>query len=446
MTDWYGGDDGAAQIAAGNGHALVLGAGLAPYWLGDSVPDEAYVATPYSGYVTATGMPAVTYLQDGTWPAWLKLDSNTGVLSGTPAKTAAVTRIHVVASNIYGSVTNIFPIRVADTQLGPPAFITTSVPNGEVGLPYSFRIQASNSPVFYLSRADQYALPAGLALAEDGTLSGTPTAEDATIFFVMASNATDMVEQQFSISITSAGAAPEILTVSPLPAATLGEPYSVQFETDRAATFAQAGGALPAGLGLEPATGVLSGTPTASGAYAFTIQAANVVGTSTAEFALDVNAAPAITTATLPGGSIGTAYSQTIEATGWPVPVFALASGTLPGGLSLRPDGVISGKPTAAGTFTFAVAASNRVGTATNNYSIAIGAVQAPQFTAMTFIASNKTVKLEWTTPAATNTYLYWSTNISAADPTWKSLGKKKSPWTGPQTNSTPIYFRLRVP
>ena len=439
---------GVSQIAAGYGHALALGAGLAPYWLEDAIPAEAYVARAYAATVTATGMPAVTYHKSGNnWPSWLKLDARTGALSGTPTKTAKSAEFAVVASNIYGTVASAtLAIEVSDTPLDPPAFITTTVPDGEVGLPYRVAIVASNAAGYYLSRADQYQLPAGLALAEDGTLSGTPAAEDATVFYVMASNATDMVEQQFSIRITSASAAPEILTGSPLPAARLDEPYSVQFETDREATFAQTGGTLPAGLGLEPATGILSGSPTAPGAYAFTIQAANAVGTTTAEFALDVNAWPAIETETLPAGRIGAAYSGTLAATGWPVPVFALASGSLPGGLSLGADGVISGTPTAAGTFSFAVTASNLLGYATRDYSIAVSSVQAPQFTAMTFIASNKTLKLEWTTPVTTNTYVYWSTNISAATPAWKSLGRKTSGVVIAQTNSTPIYYRLRIP
>jgi hypothetical protein len=440
---------GVSQIAAGYGHGLALGAGLAPYWLEDSVPGEAYVARPYSGYVSATGMPAVVYHKAGNWPAWLKLDSGTGVLSGTPAATSRVVEVSVVASNEYGMEAKTFGIQVSDTPLDPPGFITTGIPNGEIGLSYSFRILASNAPVFHASRTDSYPLPAGLTLEEDGTLRGTPVEAYDSIFYVTASNATAAVEQEFRMTVTGPSAAPEIMTGSPLPPAVAGTAYSVQFETDREATFAIVAGQCPAGLDIEPASGVLSGTPAASGPFTFTVQAANSFGASTAEFELAVNAAPSITTAALPGGNLGTAYSQTIAATGWPVPTFALASGSLPGGLVLGADGVISGTPTAAGTFTFGAVASNAAGSDTRNFSIAIDStppVEAPRFTAMTFIASNKTVKLEWTTPNTNNTYLYWSTNISSATPAWKSMGRKKSGAAIAQTNNTPVYYRLRVP
>ena len=440
---------GASQIAAGYGHCLALGTGMAPRWLGDSVPGEAYVARAYSGSVSATGMPEVVYGKSGTWPSWLKIDSRTGVLSGTPTATSRVEQVSIVASNIYGMDSRTFEIQVLDTPVDPPEFITKGIPDAEVGLPYSFRIQAANSPLFYAVDTASYPLPAGLELAEDGTLSGTPTAEYDSIFYVMASNITASVTTNYLMHVGAPSAAPEILTGSPLPDAMLGEPWSVQIETDREATFAIINGNLPNGLDIEPATGVVSGTPGESGGFTFTVQAANSFGASSAEFALAVNAVPAITTETLSGGSLGKAYTQTIAATGWPVPTFALASGALPGGLSLGADGVISGTPTAAGTFTFGATASNTVGINTRNFSITIDSVQpvdAPRFTSMTFIASNKTVKLEWTTPATNNTTLYWSTNISSATPTWKSLGKKKSGVAVAKTNSTPIYYQLRTP
>lgn len=437
---------GVSMIAAGSGHCLALGDGMAPFWLGDAVPGDAFVDRDYAGSVSATGMPVVAYAKGTNWPSWLRLDGATGELSGRPTVTSGVVRITVFATNVYGAASNTFNVQVLETPLDPPEFVTTNVPNGEVGVRYDFRIVASNADGYYISR---YALPAGLELAEDGTISGTPAEEDATVFYVTASNAAWTVEREFSIRILGASAAPEILTGSPLNDAQLGEEYSAEIRTDRAAEFAVTGGKLPDGLEIARDTGVISGTPTEFGAFAFTVGASNGVGATSAEFELAVNAVPAISTESLPNGTVGEAYSRTLAATGWPVPTFALASGALPGGLALGADGVISGTPNAAGTFAFGATASNVAGSDTRAFSITIESVppvDPPRFTSMTFIASNKTVKFEWTTPVTTNTYLYWSTNIAATNATWKSMGRKKSGVAIAQTNNTPIYYRLRIP
>lgn len=72
----------------------------------------------------------------------------------------------------------------------------------------------------------------------------------------------------------------------------------------------------------------------------------------------------AITTASLPGGSIGTAYSMTLVATGGTVPyTWSVTAGTLPAGLSLNSaTGVINGTPTAAGSSTFTIQVRDSTG------------------------------------------------------------------------------------
>lgn len=65
---------------------------------------------------------------------------------------------------------------------------------------------------------------------------------------------------------------------------------------------------------------------------------------------------PDITTTSLPGGTVGSAYNQTLTATGGATPyTWALADGDLPPGLTLSSGGVISGDLTAAGTYEFTV-------------------------------------------------------------------------------------------
>ena len=70
---------------------------------------------------------------------------------------------------------------------------------------------------------------------------------------------------------------------------------------------------------------------------------------------------PAITTTSLGDGMAGSDYSATIVAVGRPAPTMTVTDGTFPPGLTLNPDGSITGTPTQAGTFTFTVMASNSV-------------------------------------------------------------------------------------
>jgi hypothetical protein len=91
---------------------------------------------------------------------------------------------------------------------------------------------------------------------------------------------------------------------------------------------------------------------------------------------------PVISTASLANGVAGSAYSQTLTATGGTTPyTWAVETGTLPAGLSLSPDGVISGTPTAAGASSFTVRVTDSASpatTATQALSITITAALVP--------------------------------------------------------------------
>lgn len=85
-----------------------------------------------------------------------------------------------------------------------------------------------------------------------------------------------------------------------------------------------------------------------------------------------VKYAPVITTESLPGGTVGTAYSQALAADGTAPISWSVTSGALPAGLTLSSDGKITGTPTAAGTSTFTVTATNASGSASKAFTITV--------------------------------------------------------------------------
>ena len=176
------------------------------------------------------------------------------------------------------------------------------------------------------------------------------------------------------------GGVPVINTASALPGGTLNTPYSQTLTAAGTApiTWALASGSsLPAGLTLSN-NGVISGTPTAAGSYSFTVTATNGSGQTTENMSIQINAAssgaPVINTASaLPNGTLNTSYSQTLTAAGTAPITWALASGSsLPAGLTLSANGIISGTPTKAGSYSFTVTATNSNGQTTENMSIQI--------------------------------------------------------------------------
>jgi hypothetical protein len=97
---------------------------------------------------------------------------------------------------------------------------------------------------------------------------------------------------------------------------------------------------------------------------------------SNANFTINTSGCTMITVnpATLPDGVLGTAYNQTITATGGTAPyTFAVTSGTLPPGLNLASDGGLTGTPTATGNYTFVITATDvNSCTGSRSYTVSI--------------------------------------------------------------------------
>ena len=134
-------------------------------------------------------------------------------------------------------------------------------------------------------------------------------------------------------------------------------------------------GTLPPGLTLNSSTGVLSGTPTAGGGYAFTVKITDTTGQSTTKaITLVIAAVPSLANAA-PPGQVGVAYSDPLAVTGGTGPfTWSVTSGTLPAGITLNATtGTLSGTPGTVGLSSFTVQVTDADGlTATQSLSITI--------------------------------------------------------------------------
>jgi hypothetical protein len=106
-------------------------------------------------------------------------------------------------------------------------------------------------------------------------------------------------------------------------------------------------GSLPTGLVLNEETCEISGTPTATGSFTFSITATDSAvppHTATRSFTVEIADPLVITTTTVPDGTEETAYNQALVATGGlGTKSWTITAGTLPTGITLSSAGVISG-------------------------------------------------------------------------------------------------------
>ncbi|MBT8395990.1 MAG: hypothetical protein HKO65_19705 [Gemmatimonadetes bacterium] len=296
----------------------------------------------------------------GVLPDGLALDPG-GTISGTPTGQGSSLFTVQVASAGETLVID-FSINVYH----PLAITSESLLDGKVGTAYSQTVSASGGSGVYSWSVLVGTLPDGLALdPSSGTISGIPTAEGTSDVTLQVASAGLTAVKEFSISITPALS----VTTTSLPNARVGIIYNFFLDADGGDgnfTWSVVAGVFPGGLNLHSGSGVISGTPNTAGIFPFTIQVASAGLTATADLTLGVYEFLVVTTTSLPDGQFGQPYSATFTASGGDgAYTWDLSGGTLPQGLSLGADGVVSGTPTWRGTFNLTVRVRSGDGQAT---------------------------------------------------------------------------------
>ncbi|MFK7698670.1 autotransporter domain-containing protein [Pseudomonas caspiana] len=213
--------------------------------------------------------------------------------------------------------------------------------------------------------------PAITLTTGQNTISVTGTAQDGS------------TTQLYTITVTRALAAPDANNVTATVAAnSSGNPITLALTGGTATSVAVASNPLH---GVATANGTsMTYTPTAgySGTDSFTYTANNATGSSSpATVSITVTQPTlALTPSSLPGGQIGTSYSQSFSAAGGTAPYSYASSGTVPTGLNFdSANGVLNGTPTSVGSYNFTITVTDHHGaTGSTAYSVNISAGALP--------------------------------------------------------------------
>ncbi|MFO1439328.1 MAG: S8 family serine peptidase [Verrucomicrobiaceae bacterium] len=203
---------------------------------------------------------------------------------------------------------------------------------------------------------------------------------------------------------TAAPTAPPVISSSLSSSGNVESAFSYQITaTNNPQTFTASG--LPDGLSLS-SSGLIQGTPTQQGTFNITLGATNFLGTGTDTLVLTIGprlpTPPVITSSLTAQAVLNVSFNYQITATNLPT---GYAATNLPAGLTVNSTGLISGIPTATGTFSVALSASNADGTDSKTLQLTVNSAasliaQAVDNTQLVFTTGGN---LPWTLSTSSN-------------------------------------------
>lgn len=334
----------------------------------------------FSNAVTATGDAPIGYGASNL-PAGLTISTNGGI-SGIPTA-AGIYTATLVASNAYGVTSQLANFAISDgvaprLQLSPVSGIGFAF----VGVPFSRVVAATGSSPIVFGGAD---LPAGLTISEDGVISGMPPPTTGTYYFTLtASNAYGSTSSTARLRVR-AGVLPQITSPNSF-RGTLTVPFAGAITAYGSIPISFTATALPPGLTISE-EGLISGVPTSVGTNSITLSASNAYGVAlqSATFVVSEPLAPQIHSSEFTG-VVAEAFQATLVASGTTPIDFGASS--LPPGLAVSADGVISGNPAASGNYTATLTATNPFGVVSKQvvFSISKGLPVVSRWPAATWI------------------------------------------------------------
>ncbi len=288
-----------------------------------------------------SGLPTVT----GSFPITVTATDSIGnmatenltlVVAAATLAPAMVTDTEMITVTDTPSFPDVEKIKVTDTPtviaFSPLAFTTTTIPGATVGLPYSIQLLAAGG-VVPVTFAETGPLPAGISLSIGGLLSGPPTVAGSFPITVTATDSIgNMVTENLTLVVAAATLAPAMATDLEMIAVT-DTPSFPDVEKIK-----------------------VTDTPT-------------VIAFSPLAF----------TTTSISSAFVGVAYSAQLLTMGGFGTIGFTETGQLPAGISLSIGGLLSGTPTATGSFPITVTAKDSIGNmAHENLTLVVNSVKVP--------------------------------------------------------------------
>ena len=343
------------SVLSGSSVTLTWSAGAGPaayqLWLGTTGVGSQNLydsGSTKATTVTVSGLPTngVKVYARLWWEidaAWHSADY-TYTESGPPA---ALSALSCSTGSMMGSGTDSCTVTLSAAAPSGGLSVSVSSGNAAVAVPATVTVPAN-------------ATSAGFT----ATVSSVATAQTVTL-----TASTGSVSETFVLQLNVE--APAISSAASA-SGMVGSGFSYQTTATNTPTSYGATG-LPAGMKVSSGTGLISGTPTAAGTSTATLSATNSAGTGNATLTLTIAApVPGITSATTASATVGSAFSYQITASNTPS---SYGATSLPAGLTVNTSsGLISGTPTAAGTSTVTLSATNGAGTGSATLTLTIAA------------------------------------------------------------------------
>lgn len=326
--------------------------------LTDEVLPGAVAGQTYSHALAGAGgtEPFSWSVVSGAPPAGLTL-SAAGELTGTAGQAGTSTFTVRLTDAVPEIREKSLTITVAASAL---EITTATLPDGVFGAAYSSTLGAAGGSAPYHWSVQSGVLPSGLSLGSAGLISGSPAAHGTFSFSLRLADSGGLSATR-ALTLFIPVPPLTILNAAALPAGTAQVAYAQNLTAVGGVppyVWSRTSGSLPAGLTLT-AAGDLAGTPAAAGTFTFTAQVADSAATVISRaFTLEVTPQPLVITSpeALPAGIAGDVYFHALAAEGGTSPfAWTRTAGDLPPGVVLGNAGGISGTPTAAGTYNFAV-------------------------------------------------------------------------------------------